>query len=105
MPAMSNFIRQPRRYLRLWLLVAAATLAFVSVIEAGHAHGIFGDLEAGCALCQHNQVLDKPISSPQVLPVLLLVTVWAHLALEAAPLFRLTHHTPIRAPPQLLHPV
>ena len=99
---MSNFIRQSRRYLRLWLLLAAATLALVSVIEASHVHGIFSDLDAGCALCQHNQALDKVTSSPQLLLAPVLVAIWVGLALVPAPVNRPTRCTPIRAPPYTL---
>ena len=99
---MPTFIRQCHRNLRLWLLLAAATLALVSIIEASHVHGIFSDLDAGCALCQHNQALDKVTSSPQLLLAPVLEATWIGLALVVVPVARPTRCTPIRAPPSTL---
>lgn len=102
MPAMLNFIRQSHHKLRPWLLAAAAMLLFVSVIETGHAHGVAGDLDTVCALCQHGQTLANIPVTVALFFAPLLFAVGISLAPPLAPATRPASCTPIRAPPRSL---
>jgi hypothetical protein len=96
---MVNFIRHFTQRLRLWLIAAAAVLLVTSVLEAGHAHGVFSDVDEHCAICQHSVALDKTLvtSTPFIAPLLLAVFAFTFFT-RIAP--NLNHRfAQIRAPP------
>jgi|GEM_PF-913384 len=98
---MLKFIRHSHPRLRLWLLAAAAMLVLTSVIEAGHMHGVFTEVDDHCVLCQHSASLDKtPLTQASIaLPTLIMVL---GVVLLLHTVYCQQHSfTPIRAPPQL----
>src|SRR6187402_3374950 len=97
--------RHSTQRFRIWLIALTAILLLVSILEAGHAHGIFSAEEDHCALCQFTPTLDKVLPSSMVfiLPLFLGVLVWASdIRFTPQPS---RHFASIRAPPQQLqHP-
>jgi len=85
--------------LRLWFISAAAILLLTSILEAGHAHGVFTPEDDHCTLCQHSVALDAPsiALSSFVIPLLLSLTVSRS---NTRCITSLTYHFAlIRAPP------
>jgi hypothetical protein len=96
---MSNFIRQSTKHLRLWLLAAAAMLLLTSIIEAGHIHGIFVDIDDHCVLCQHSTTLDKVLISNNIFAILSLLAIFIPALLVSFTPSITRRFAPIRAPP------
>jgi hypothetical protein len=96
---MLNFIRQSPRKLRLWLTAAAAILALMSVLEAGHVHGVVSGADDHCTLCQQSVALDKILTNTNLIFITAIVTTFA---VKLAVVFLPRHHAHfalIRAPP------
>lgn len=70
---MHALIRHSTQRCRTWLIALAAILLVTSILEAGHAHGVFSAEEDHCSLCQHAIALDKvlPDSLGFIQPLLL----------------------------------
>jgi hypothetical protein len=96
---MFNLIRHATHRLRFWLFAAAAILLVISVIEAGHAHGIFTQVDDNCILCQHSVALDKVlINSAFISTALLFFVLVFNILLQFIPTQKQSF-TLIRAPP------
>lgn len=99
---MLTVIRHSIHRFRAWLIAIAAILVIASVLEAGHAHGVFTPNDDHCTLCQHAFALDKTLLSSASFIVLLLLAV---VTFRDNPNFipTISHHFAlIRAPPQPL---
>ncbi|WP_189420695.1 hypothetical protein [Cellvibrio zantedeschiae] len=99
---MFTVIRQSTRQLRLWFIAAAAVLALTSVLEAGHAHGVFTQADDQCALCQHSVSLDKLLGSPALILIPLLVAATLSTSITRFVPRLKSRLALIRAPPALL---
>jgi hypothetical protein len=100
---MFNLIRHSTHRLRFWLLTAAAILLVISVIEAGHAHGIFTQVDDNCILCQHSVALDKVLIGSAFISTALLFFVLVFNVLPQPIPSQKNTFTLIRAPPTHLH--
>ncbi|RYY01277.1 MAG: hypothetical protein EOO53_18530 [Gammaproteobacteria bacterium] len=100
---MFTFIRYSPKKLRLWLIAAAAVLMLTSVLEAGHVHGVFTQVDDNCTLCQHSVALDKILNSTTAIVIPLLLAVFVVSRVEAFISHRNSRFTLIRAPPAQLH--
>ncbi len=87
--------------LRYWLIAVAATVALVSVLEAGHAHGLAGQTDEQCALCNHAPLLDKVLNNSPALFIPLLLAALISITLNSFIPHDQGRFTPIRAPPKL----
>jgi hypothetical protein len=96
--------RQSIQKLRPWLIAAAAILSLTSILEAGHVHGVFTQVDDQCTLCQHYVSLDKLLNSPATLLIPILLALVTISAFECFAPRILNSLTLIRAPPVLLHP-
>ena len=96
---MHNITRQPTQRFRLWLLATVAILLLVSILEAGHVHGVFTQIDDSCTLCQHSVGLDKAviINAHLITPLLLAILV-SSIAIVSTPTPSY-YFAPIRAPP------
>lgn len=96
---MTDFFRHFTRRYRAWLIAVAAILLVISILEAGHAHGVFAPEDDHCTLCQHSFALGKTLlcSTGFILPLLLgIVTYISYIRFTPS----LNHHfAAIRAPP------
>lgn len=99
---MLTVIRHSTHRFRTWLIAIAAILVIASVLEAGHAHGVFTPDDDHCTLCQHSFALDKTLlSSASFIVLLLLAVVTFRDNRSFIP--TISHRFAlIRAPPQLL---
>ena len=97
---MFHLIRHSTQHCRTWLIALAAILLITSILEAGHAHGVFSAEEDHCAFCQHTIALDKVLTCSMafILPLLLsLIACTRYIRVTPQP----SHHfASIRAPPQ-----
>lgn len=100
---MLNFIRQSTQQLRLWLIAAAAVLALISVLEAGHVHGVFSQTDDHCTLCQHSVALEKILNSASFMVIPVLLASFAISSVERFISIQRSHFALIRAPPTQLH--
>jgi hypothetical protein len=98
-----KLIRHSTHRLRVWLLAAAAILLVTSVIEAGHAHGIFTQVNDNCILCQHSVALDKVLISSAFSSIALLFFVFVFKDLPQFTPTQKHGFALIRAPPASLH--
>jgi hypothetical protein len=100
---MFTYTRQATQQLRLWLIAASAVLALTSVLEAGHVHGVFTQIDDQCALCQHSVALDKALISPAQIIIPLLLAVFTLSLVQSFIAPQQTRFALIRAPPAQLN--
>lgn len=99
---LNNFHRLTQK-IRPWLLAAAAIFALVSVLEAGHVHGVFSQADDQCTLCQHSFTLDKAANSPTYALFAVLLATVVILFIPQFRSYSTLERALIRAPPAQFH--
>lgn len=99
---MFTAIRHSTRRYRAWFITLAAILLVTTILEAGHAHGVFAAEDDHCALCQHAFAQNKILTdSPDFIFPLVLCILVGLIYNQLIPATKLQLAS-IRAPPQ--HP-
>ena len=96
---MFNLTHHSIRRLRFWLIAAAAILLITSILEAGHVHGVFTEVDDHCTLCQHSTTLDTTLTTSTNFVAPLLVAVFALTLITCLTPTFAYHFALIRAPP------
>ena len=100
---MINLIRQSPHRLRFWITAAAAILLLMSVLEAGHAHGVFTTQDDHCVLCQHSVALEKTLLQTHAISISFLLNFFGFAVIFLHFSDTTFSFAQIRAPPVNLH--